>query len=686
MDVRTALETFGVAEGIPVIMSDGVGGVFSGSFKDVPASDFLDRLATVHNLVWYYDGASLFVNMSSETTSILQDLKYMKASDVAKLLRDLGVEDERFPIKTAQDGELIMVSGPPRYVQLVAETIARADRLKESRTFNEIEVRLFPLVHTWADNTSFSVSTPESSVTIKGVAYLLDELMTSLSGDKIHEGTNAVEKSEMFREDLNNRVKPVIRPENRLNAVMVRDVATRMPMYEKLIRQLDVPQKLVEIGVTVVELSKRDALDWQLSLSADAARNRHSGAAGMNVDNLLTPEALIGGGVAGAYSYLGKHVNVNASLSALKQKGKTRNVSRTSLVTMNNLAAMLSDKRSFQARVVGEKVANLESVSAGTTLSVKPRIVEPPVGVTNVARQIWLSMELDDGGFDSISVDDMPMTSQTTLQTQAAVFEGDSLLLAGYFRDVKEDGGWGIPFLRDIPWIGWIFGGASHVTETVQRLFILTPHVVELGIPDDVSRRALRQRDLTDMDCLESDVEHEDDIHRLIKLDVDEHREVRHQELGEAYDRRKAELKRDRREWKLSHRETEDDLRFDEREWKADWKLRKAEYTREYLKRKAERRAAVEAIEATAHRAINAAPVKEVVSPLVETPATEAPAPAAGIEAPQENDKVEDGGTLGGEQRPVTGLRQWEAGFSRVREAYGEPSADEEPEGTEADE
>ena len=50
-----------MAEGIAVIPSNAVKGEFSGNFKDVPASDFLDRLATIHNLTWYYDGASIYV-------------------------------------------------------------------------------------------------------------------------------------------------------------------------------------------------------------------------------------------------------------------------------------------------------------------------------------------------------------------------------------------------------------------------------------------------------------------------------------------------------------------------------------------------------------------------------------------------------------------------------------------------
>jgi len=51
MDLRTALDTFAVAEGLSVVMSPAVGGTFSGDFKDAPPAEFLDKLATTHNLI-----------------------------------------------------------------------------------------------------------------------------------------------------------------------------------------------------------------------------------------------------------------------------------------------------------------------------------------------------------------------------------------------------------------------------------------------------------------------------------------------------------------------------------------------------------------------------------------------------------------------------------------------------------
>ena len=582
MNLRTALDSFAVAEGLSVVMSDGVQGVFSGDFKDVPCGKFLDRLATIHNLAWYYDGAALYVYAAGEIKTLLLDLQYMKACEVRNMLVELGVEDTRFPLKTTLDDAVIMVSGPPRYVMLVAELVARADKLREKRTFNEVEMRLFPLVNTWADNVSFSVSSPEATVTIKGVARLLEEMMTSGTDGTAREFgvTNKEDSASARLEDaMNAAFRPVIRPENRLNAVLVRDVSSRMGMYERLITQLDVPQKLVEIDVTVVELSKKDALDWQLSLKVAGEHKQFSGAAGQNAGNLFDSASLGGGGLAGALSYLGKDVQVAASLSALKEKGKARSISRTSLLTVNNLAAEMRDSQSYHVRVIGTEVATLEEVSAGTTLQIKPRIVTSPS--TNVANQIWLSMRLDDGGFESISVDSMPMKRTSTLQTQTAVFEDESIMLAGYLRDIEETGGWGIPYLRDIPWIGWLFGGASVHNETVQRMFILSPHIVDLDAEMLARLQATRLRDVSTEEQIADDAERSDDERRERELERENRNKMRHEKHEERYNRRKAEIEHETEMRSIDIERRERILSKDIKKWEQEEKAERERLDRE---------------------------------------------------------------------------------------------------------
>ena len=585
MPVRQALETFGVAEGVPVLLSDAAGGVVSGDFRDMPAGDFLDRIATINNLVWYYDGATLYVYGASEIVSTMLELKYMKAGELRQVLDEFGIQDDRYPIKSAQNDELIMVSGPPRYVQMVAEMIARADRLREVRTFNEIEVRLFPLTYTWADNVSLSVSSSESSMPIKGIAQLLEEITKTEASDRTKFGTNDLSVAEEQRSRMGLTFRPTILPENRLNAVLVRDVATRMPMYERLIRVLDKPQKLLDISITTIELSKEDAFEWQNSLSVSGRTDSdwsdshfHDASAGSNVDNLMTPGGISGKGVSAAYTYIGKNIEIGASISALKSKGKTRGISRTSVLTMNNMAASITDTQSYNARVTGERVANLQSVSAGTTFRFKPRAVKPVA--TNDRHRVWMTLEATDGGFESEKVDGMPMTRTTTVMTQAVMNEGESLVVAGYLRDVDGEAGWGIPWLRDIPWIGWLFGGASDVKQTVQRFFVLTPRVIEVAGPETAIAQVTAQRDLTEADGISEALDRTDDERKLRKQEMKERRTILEELAEDRYERRSAEIERDENDRSLLRKMEQDELDDLRRQWKDDYERRKEEYER----------------------------------------------------------------------------------------------------------
>ena len=361
--------------------------------------------------------------------------------------------------------------------------------------------------------------------------------------------------------------RPVIRAENRINAVVVRDVSSRMPMYEKLIRELDVPQKLIEIGITVVELSRNDALDWQLSLGISDRHGDTEGSAGQNMSNLFAPSMLSGMGLAGALTHAHSSYAISASLSALREKGKARSISRTSLLTVNNLAAEMTDMQSYHARVVGTEVATLQEVTAGTKLQIKPRIL--PSIASNMPNQVWLSLELDDGGFESVTVDAMPMTRSSRLQTQTAVYESESIMLAGYLRDIEESAGWGIPYLRDIPWIGWLFGGKSTRNETVQRMFILTPHIVDLDGETLARLQAARLRDITEPEKIQDDAEASDEERERRDLERKSSEERRKENHEDFMKRRTAELGHDREMRQLDRRREDNYLKDD----KLDWRL-----------------------------------------------------------------------------------------------------------------
>ncbi len=150
-------------------------------------------------------------------------------------------------------------------------------------------------------------------------------------------------------------------------------------------------------------------------------------------------------------------------------------------------------------------------------------------------------------------------------------------MLAGYLRDIDEDAGWGIPLLRDIPWIGWLFGGKSSRKETVQRMFILTPHVVDLDAETLVRLQSARLRDIAEEEKLQDDTEVVDELRRQRELERKNANDRRREKADVKYERREAEIDHERVLRKIKRVRIDEKLEKDRREWK---KIEDAEWER----------------------------------------------------------------------------------------------------------
>ncbi len=148
-------------------------------------------------------------------------------------------------------------------------------------------------------------------------------------------------------------------------------------------------------------------------------------------------------------------------------------------------------------------------------------------------------------------------------------------------RDIEEKAGWGIPYLRDIPWIGWILGGASKSKQTVQRMFILTPRILDIDTENLARVQATMHRDISGVEDIEEDIEQTDDERELRERENEERRARRRQHVEEMLERRKAEIERDRKVRALEHKRAKEVLKEDKKAWDENLKELKAEYDAE---------------------------------------------------------------------------------------------------------
>jgi len=122
-DLVTVLNEFGQHMGTPVQISDDVHGRVLGRIPSMAPRAFLDRLALQYGFNWYYDGSTLAIAANSELVQRTIPLGKAKFDTLNADLDRLGISDSRYVLRHAEGSDLVMVAGPPRYADLVQQTV-----------------------------------------------------------------------------------------------------------------------------------------------------------------------------------------------------------------------------------------------------------------------------------------------------------------------------------------------------------------------------------------------------------------------------------------------------------------------------------------------------------------------------------------------------------------------------------
>ena len=122
-DLSAALLEFGSNLNIKVNVSQEVRGRIQGRLPDLPPLAFLNRLASLYNLEWYFDGQVLHVTSARESQSRLLVPGPVPFERLASTLAAFDVADERYAVRPAPNTQLVLVTGPPRFLALVEQTL-----------------------------------------------------------------------------------------------------------------------------------------------------------------------------------------------------------------------------------------------------------------------------------------------------------------------------------------------------------------------------------------------------------------------------------------------------------------------------------------------------------------------------------------------------------------------------------
>jgi type III secretion protein C len=257
----------------------------------------------------------------------------------------------------------------------------------------------------------------------------------------------------------------------RLNAIIVRDSAERMSHYQTLIDALDVEPQMVEIEASIIDIStdklKEMGVDWR------GIKGNEEFLVG-SADGLSPAGVVTGGGEGGILSFVtGNSYQFIGKIEALEKDGAAQIVSQPQVVTLSNVEAAFDNSSTFFVRVQCDEEVDLYDVSVGTSLRVTPHVFKD-----NGEVKIKLLVRINDGSQQAQQVDNIPVVSHSTINTQAIIQANESVLVGGLVREVSSESENRVPILGSIPLLGRLFRSEREHKERVERMFLITPRLI----------------------------------------------------------------------------------------------------------------------------------------------------------------------------------------------------------------
>ena len=497
------VELFGLV-GLPVAVDAQVKGTVNGDWNDTAAA--LHALAMKSfQLVTYYDGQIAYIYNTSDLRQEVLPVSAATGNKITQQVKLLGLADRHNNLGPVGAGGLV-VKGTPRFIEQVRE-ISATIRRNTVKYVPQVVEKLFYLRHAWVQDTTLEMD--DQSMVVPGIVSILTQLMSDepMANSSAYvpgyspadvtrlpqKGVSQVAKVETSTDTmLNDDALAIARSMQgrsnsstdsgrvvavpRLNAILVRDLESRMPNYAALIQALDVEPYMLEIEATIIDISS----DRSKELGVNWRYQRGDGSEalvgnGTESDLLLNPGLqLTPQGQGGILSLaLGNPASqFLARISALETEGDAEIVSKPHVVTLSNTEAVLDTTQSFFVRVAASDDAALFRITAGTTLRVTPHVYRMD-GKT----RIKLMVNIEDGATSEAEVDQIPVIGNSTIKTQAIITDGDSLLVGGMVRESKRDAVTKVPVLGDIPGLGNMFRTKSRAGNKVERLFLITPRL-----------------------------------------------------------------------------------------------------------------------------------------------------------------------------------------------------------------
>jgi type IV pilus assembly protein PilQ len=284
--------------------------------------------------------------------------------------------------------------------------------------------------------------------------------------------------------------------DTRTNSLIVKDTAEVIERMKKIVELLDTqtPQVLIESKIVEVteRYSKEIGLDQGLNFGYDPfSASLNNPTTGINSGTFsFSSGPDTGRSIFGVtIGRLNKLVNLDFQLKLMESESKGKIISSPKVITKNNVEATIA-----QTETTYYKVSTASSSSGGTTttddwksqdsnleLLVTPKITNE--GTISMS----VSVKKDSLGVQASVAVPADLTKRQ-IKTEVLVDNGATVVIGGIYSYQHTENHSGVPFLKDVPLVGWLFRTKYNpVTAKKELIIFLTPRVInqeEAGLVD----------------------------------------------------------------------------------------------------------------------------------------------------------------------------------------------------------
>jgi len=286
--------------------------------------------------------------------------------------------------------------------------------------------------------------------------------------------------------------------DTRTNTLIIKDIARNVDEVVSLIKLLDKPIAQIMIEARIVEasltFSRNLGVQWGGSAKADAA---HGNPTGLQFPNTIgitggptmgaTPSgsgnffvnmpaaagAGTGGGAIGfSFGSLNKALNLDLILSALESTGEGKIISTPRVSALDNKEAKIEQGISIPFSTTSASGTQIQFIDAKLSLIVTPHATPD--------NKIFMKIQATKNAPDTslLGASGQPSIRKNEATTEILLADGETAVIGGIIVLDRGQSYTKVPFLADIPLIGWLFKSKTTTENKTELIIFITPRVV----------------------------------------------------------------------------------------------------------------------------------------------------------------------------------------------------------------